>query len=369
MEELHKVYKKNECKYLTHDFHPYPHKIIPQIARALIKKYTAQNDTILDIFCGSGTSLVEANLLGRNVMGVDVNPLACLISRAKTTSLDCNKLDQAVTDLIKKIQFHLTRDGTLQDYTERLQPKIQCFKERDKWFSKNALLGLSVIKDLIKRIDDSEIRDYCMVAFSCIIKEVSQASPLYHLTKVRYPRQITLFRVNNLFKCKLQEMVREMHEYSKKRSNSFVKVLNQDARTINADKVMGEVDFVILNLPKFNMDFERCFKIYSWWLDFDVTTINKNIIGTMKRKQNYYKDIGFVLGKALDVLKTQKYCTLLVTDSYCAGRHLQHGDQIQQIAKKIGFTFKEKVVRTIPKKLLPFVTKDRKEEIFIFKKL
>ncbi len=72
---------------LTHGLHPYPAKFIPQIPRALIAALSAPGETVADIFCGSGTTLVEALLLGRNAVGIDANPLACLISSAKTTRL------------------------------------------------------------------------------------------------------------------------------------------------------------------------------------------------------------------------------------------------------------------------------------------
>lgn len=69
--ELEK-YKQNS--YLTHNLHPYPAKFIPQIPKELIVRLSKKNNWVLDPFCGSGTSLVEARLTGRNSIGVDVNP-------------------------------------------------------------------------------------------------------------------------------------------------------------------------------------------------------------------------------------------------------------------------------------------------------
>src|SRR5438132_4454190 len=78
-------FRDAKTSYLTHGLHPYPAKFIPQIPNALIQEFSSVGDTIGDIFCGSGTTLVEGLLLKRNVVGVDANPLACLISEAKTT--------------------------------------------------------------------------------------------------------------------------------------------------------------------------------------------------------------------------------------------------------------------------------------------
>lgn len=61
--------------------------MIPQIARTLIEEYIPQEGAklILDPYMGSGTSLVEASIKGIDVIGTDINPLARLISKVKTT--------------------------------------------------------------------------------------------------------------------------------------------------------------------------------------------------------------------------------------------------------------------------------------------
>ena len=73
--------------YLTHGLHPYPAKFIPQIPNALIQELSSVGETVGDIFCGSGTTLLEALQLKRHAVGIDANPLATLITKAKTTPL------------------------------------------------------------------------------------------------------------------------------------------------------------------------------------------------------------------------------------------------------------------------------------------
>ncbi len=73
-----------KTSYLTHGLHPYPAKYIPQIPHTLIEALSNAGETVADIFCGSGTTLVEALSLNRNAVGVDANALACLISEVKT---------------------------------------------------------------------------------------------------------------------------------------------------------------------------------------------------------------------------------------------------------------------------------------------
>src|ERR671927_1267463 len=91
--ELEEAY----TRYTTHGYHPYSAKYIPQIPSYLIKNFSEKNDLILDNFAGSGTTLVESKILGRNALGVDVNPLACLISKVKTTNLQNSELKDIST--------------------------------------------------------------------------------------------------------------------------------------------------------------------------------------------------------------------------------------------------------------------------------
>lgn len=72
-----------DTQYLTHNIHRYSGKFIPQIARQAIQLLTAPGETILDSYMGSGTTLLEAQLSNRNAIGIDLNPLAVLISQVK----------------------------------------------------------------------------------------------------------------------------------------------------------------------------------------------------------------------------------------------------------------------------------------------
>ena len=73
---------------LTHRFYRYPARFSPQLARAIIERFTNPGDIVLDPFCGGGTALVEAAALGRRAVGTDINPLAIFLAQVKTLPLD-----------------------------------------------------------------------------------------------------------------------------------------------------------------------------------------------------------------------------------------------------------------------------------------
>src|SRR4029077_10177421 len=70
-----------------HNLHSYPTRFAPHVPAKLIEMFSAPGETVLDPFCGSGTTLVEAVRQGRRAVGIDLSPLAILISRAKSTRL------------------------------------------------------------------------------------------------------------------------------------------------------------------------------------------------------------------------------------------------------------------------------------------
>ena len=104
----------SDCtNYSTHGLHPYPAKFIPQIPKTLIRELASSRDTVLDPFCGSGTTLVEALKLNCNAIGIDASPLACMISRAKACPIS-DEESQKLGDLAQKfIDLHLAQEGTL----------------------------------------------------------------------------------------------------------------------------------------------------------------------------------------------------------------------------------------------------------------
>ena len=75
----------NNVSYSTHTIHKYPSKFIPQVPHWAIQKYLKDvpNSYVFDLMCGSGTTMLEAFLQNKNSVGVDVDPLACLISKVK----------------------------------------------------------------------------------------------------------------------------------------------------------------------------------------------------------------------------------------------------------------------------------------------
>jgi len=78
-------------QYLTHWFYPYKGKFHGQMIKAIINFIGASgDDVILDPFMGSGTTLIEASVIGTNSVGIEINPALCIVSQIKLDSLKIN---------------------------------------------------------------------------------------------------------------------------------------------------------------------------------------------------------------------------------------------------------------------------------------
>src|SRR5437667_6168647 len=85
-------FRGTNTQYSTHGMHTWLAAMIPGVAQKLISKTNARK--VLDPFCGGGTVLVECVHNGVPSAGVDINPLAVIISNAKTTPISANDLHE-----------------------------------------------------------------------------------------------------------------------------------------------------------------------------------------------------------------------------------------------------------------------------------
>ncbi len=158
-------YRTANTKEYTHGIHPYPAMMIPQVARRLIGEYGPEEGVLLDPYCGTGTTLLEGMLADLDATGTDLNPLARLIARTKTTPIDLDLLDREIKDFT---EFGLVTAGSRDGQTVR--PDIPNI---DYWFSENVQRELGLIRSHIDWIESARIADFFRVAFSLTVRKVS----------------------------------------------------------------------------------------------------------------------------------------------------------------------------------------------------
>lgn len=208
------VIKNNGLCNFTHKFHRFPGKFIPHIPRWAIIKHldSKQKKVVLDPFCGSGTTLVESILFGHDAYGIDIDPIARLVSRVKTTPINKSVLDKCVKNVKSEIKSR--KDGIFK-------PTIATLNH---WFTDQAVKDISVIRDVIEEYKDKpQLYDFLMVCFLSIIRRASNADNQTQKTYVSHTYEKTPEPAKPLFQTTLVN-------YSK-RLKGFIDSLTNDAKS------------------------------------------------------------------------------------------------------------------------------------------
>lgn len=197
-----------ELSYLTHSHYRYygkfpsvlAGKIIDNIARPSGEHY------ILDNFCGSGTTLVEAELRGVKSYGVDINWISVLASNVKVRHLNINEVKRALSTIISMYE---------QDRTNHT---LIAAPFTDKWFEPQATTALTALSDYIFEWDKGAVRDFLLIAFIGIVRRVSKAfdgEVRPHINKEKKPREVL-----SAFSKKVLDMCSSHAEYMSITKNS-----------------------------------------------------------------------------------------------------------------------------------------------------
>lgn len=201
-------FKDDDTHEYTHGIHSYPAMMVSPISKNIIDivKQFKTVDSLFDPFAGSGTVLVEGMLAGIPIIaGNDINPLALLLSKVKTTPIERSVLQNEYIELKERLDTLYTKydflihfvddymvknkklDLTSKDgwgcdapnyldefYREfQLTLKAPTFKNIGYWFRPRVIFELTLIKSAIKETENKDIREFFSVAMSEIIRLVS----------------------------------------------------------------------------------------------------------------------------------------------------------------------------------------------------
>ncbi|MFJ8609963.1 TRM11 family SAM-dependent methyltransferase [Streptomyces sp. NPDC093675] len=177
---------------LTHHIFRYPAKFHPPVVRALLEKYTRPGQVVLDPFVGSGTSLVECAVMGRGSIGIDVDPVAVEVARAKTRNYDMRAVEEAFESILHEVA---PLERSAEEYASRMFSDLSDAEYSDAkteenlwipeiprlhhWFRRYVLIDLARILAVIESTEmDERVRSLSRVAFAAIIRNSSNADPV-----------------------------------------------------------------------------------------------------------------------------------------------------------------------------------------------
>ena len=371
-----------KTQYLTHGLHPYPAKYIPQIPNALIQELSSVGDTVLDIFSGSGTTLVEAITLKRNAIGIDANPLATMISRAKTSilsSTDSEYLRELVA-LADDWSNRLISDELDLFLEKGFQSKA--FRPADKavnfWFESFIVEELAEILSWCKALKSDSSREIALTAFSSIVVSVSKQD-----SDTRYVRRDKTLSPGDGFKrfsYALSSAIRAAEEYAELVEGRFLcEIICADL--LSKPKI-GAVDLVVCSPPYPNAYSYHLYHMTRMlWLQMNQPQFKGQEIGSHRKysskssnaatEKTFYEEMASIFDWLSHKLKKNGYACFVVGDSTIKGKKIDNADILSNAASRHDFVEIARVPRTIQKtkkSFNPKIGKIRSEKILVLKR-
>ncbi|MBC8185007.1 hypothetical protein H8E88_28270 [candidate division KSB1 bacterium] len=163
-----------EIRYLTHSFHEYKGRFYPQLAKSFMNFANLKpGEIVLDPFCGSGTTLVESFLFGANAIGVDINPIAYLLTKAKIRSFYIS-IDELLKTKSFFEQIHLTNDFdyNIESFSHALDIEYLL-----RWFPKRNLKQILFLLEQFSLQENEDIQFLLKITLSNIFRDFSNQDP------------------------------------------------------------------------------------------------------------------------------------------------------------------------------------------------
>lgn len=347
----------------------YSHRLMEKFLKDL---HINEDHTVLDPFCGIGTTNLTCKLNGVNSIGLDLSPLACFVSRVKTR--DYNQYDNSFLKTKLEILFSPNEPISKPEHSIM-----------DKGFKPDILNELLIIRNNIEAFDDKELREFYLLAFLKSLESLSfivrdGAHYRYNFNK-NIPNIRDEIRKNALLMIQdINPIENSLHFLDNARSNE--KICKTDINEADARRMKPieneSIDYIITSPPYCNRDnyiaqfkielflggFVSTFKDYRQItfesfrshveakppaitikhkcqaVDEFINNLSQRKLSNRKNPEmikGYFEDIYLYLQQAHRVLKNNSTMLLVIGNTAWSGLYLESDKIICQIAKEIGF--------------------------------
>ena len=380
---------KVKTKEHVHGLHPYPARMIPQIAQKLIEvsiKESCDHQLIVDPFCGSGTVLTEAILANHQAIGIDINPLAVLLAKVRSNPISLSQ--RFPCGVMSKIKNEKNR------YSKNKHDK-ELIQDATYWFKEDVVQDLLTIKKVV--FEDIWTVDQQNFLKCCLSKTARLVSNIYHSgdTYVKRMKDERLQKHNpntfQIFERVLIENTNRMNVFSTDQSSmedNKATVLCSDAQAIPIGT--KQVDLVVTSPPygeeRNTIAYSRWSRISAMWLDLKMTTLGEGTLGRtnsfgpnthneafsddiskipvlklLESKDTtmanlvraFLEDYTLALREIQRILKTGCYAAIVIGNRSSRGIRLDLDLISQELAALVGLKHIQTAYRNIPTKAIP----------------
>jgi DNA modification methylase len=406
-------FQNDENEHLSHKVHSFPAKFPPQLPRKFIRELTNVGEVVLDPMQGSGTTLLEAMLEGRQAIGFDIDPLALLLSKVKLTVYKTLTLSHLGAEIVECARKKIKDPANLEKQLGA-HYNLKTREFIDYWFAKETQLELIALLIAIEEITTEETQDFFKLAFSSVIITktggVSLALDLAHtrphkakVVVTKDGRFIVGEDVANKDDRKIKILTKTLRspieEFDRKVRQNLRGVLENASYFLQPKLASGNsqslplennsVDLIVTSPPYASnaIDYMRAHKFSLVWLGYcienlmqkrkkyiggegvsgiklvDLPTYSTNVVKRIHNKNKskglslhrYFSEMFFALKEMHRVLKPNKAAIVVVGNSILAGEDADVPNCLDDIGKAVGFEVPRIGIRQLDrnKRMLP----------------
>jgi len=290
------------------------------ILQHYIKNFTKPGDTVFDPFGGTGVTAIEAMMLGRKGINIDINPMVIFWVKALTVPVDFNLLHDEYENLIEKFKKNcpVTKEEILKAKKTYPYPSDYiCMKGADvetvdQLFSNKQLAQLGYLKHLIKQVKNEPIRNTFLLMFSGIL---TKANLTYHTSKIatkdgqgdasafryyRYriapePKDIDIATYFDLRYKKIKSAKQEMKNFINAENYKNLRIEKGTATHLNQIETES-IDYIYTDPPYGNkIPYLDLSVMWNSWLDLEVTETDRKEEaiegGRLQKTKDEYSDL------------------------------------------------------------------------------
>ncbi len=373
-----------DTTYITHGYYTYPAKFIPQLVSRLINELSFEDDIIIDPFMGSGTTIVESIVNKRIGIGTDINDIAYLLAKVKTTPIEpfalIEEFNKIKLDLLHRLNgqynFFSNQSANLLPQNERI----------DYWFLPEQKQKLSIIFTRILEITNKDIRDFFLVSFAQILKSCSIW--MQKSVKPTRDKNKKMYNPLLLFLNQANKMVRKNNDFNeildkqiKENIDDYRKISCEDSRNLPCE---DGVSSLIITSPPYVTSYEYAdlHQLPSLWFGYlgDLAEFRKKFIGSAYKSKesidlksslaeeiinklgnnkkgrevkNYFADMLESFIEMKRVLKIGGKACIVIGNTQFKGVDILNAEVFQEQFENIGFKTYNVIHRKIPSKMLP----------------
>jgi DNA modification methylase len=343
--------------------HPYFTKQVWNVVQEYIKNFTRPGDVVLDPYGGSGVTLVEALILGRKAINIDINPLSIFMVENLISVIDIDTLGKEFARIKRQFERNAPRTGeeikaALKKYP---YPKgVELPKDADvptveQLFSPIQLAQLAYLKYLIKQARDEEVQGTLLLMFSGLLNKINLTyhassgrsegrgdSSAFRYYRYRLAPEPAELDVMEYFQSRLKKVIaakRELAPHIDK--NTLYNAQVYKGTATNLERIpTGSIDYIYTDPPYGSkIQYLDLSTMWNAWLDLPVTDDDRSLEAIEGgRLEKDKEDYSALLGKSIEemyrVLKFDRWMSFVFAHKDPAYWHL-----IVETAEKVGFEY------------------------------